>query len=377
MKQSRRSFLQNVLAVSVISSTTVLAEHTPSESAEITVGKRKVGYKRIAVEEAWASSELLKTYLKMAADKSIDDPGFIALWSRLGSRKQLISRLSDIGEGRIRDMDATGIDMQILSLTSPGVQVFDKATANALATSSNDEVAEAIRKYPSRFAGLAAAAPQDSKAAAKEIERGISKLGLKGVIINSHTRGEFLDDPKFWDIFEAAEALNVPIYLHPQTPPPAMIAPYVERGLESAILGFGAEAGLHALAIIRSGAFDRFPKLKIVLGHGGEALPFWLSRLDFMNRSARPNLRNGAAMLNRKPSEYMKENIYVTTSGMAWSPVITFLQSVLGTERVLYAMDYPYQYELDEVTATDNLPISKSNKKMLFQTNAEKVFALK
>ena len=377
MKQSRRSFLQNVLAVSVISSTTVLAEHTQSESAEITVGKRKVGYKRIAVEEAWASSELLKTYLKMAADKSIDDPGFIALWSRLGSRKQLISRLSDIGEGRIRDMDATGIDMQILSLTSPGVQVFDKATANALATSSNDEVAEAIRKYPSRFAGLAAAAPQDSKAAAKEIERGISKLGLKGVIINSHTRGEFLDDPKFWDIFEAAEALNVPIYLHPQTPPPAMIAPYVERGLESAILGFGAEAGLHALAIIRSGAFDRFPKLKIVLGHGGEALPFWLSRLDFMNRSARPNLRNGAAMLNRKPSEYMKENIYVTTSGMAWSPVITFLQSVLGTERVLYAMDYPYQYELDEVTATDNLPISKSNKKMLFQTNAEKVFALK
>ena len=379
MKQSRRSFLQDVLIASAISANTVLAgEDTSREPSEKTVGgRKKVGYKRIATEEAWASPELLKTYLKMAADKSIDDPGFIALWSRLGSRKQLISRLSDISEGRIRDMDATGIDMQILSLTSPGVQVFDKATANALATSSNDEVAEAIRKYPSRFAGLAAAAPQDPKAAAKEIERGIRKLGLKGVIINSHTHGEFLDDPKFWDIFEAAEALNVPIYLHPQTPPPAMIAPYVERGLESAILGFGAEAGLHALAIIRSGAFDRFPKLKIVLGHGGEALPFWLSRLDFMNRSARPNLRNGAAMLNRKPSEYMKENIYVTTSGMAWSPVITFLQSVLGTERVLYAMDYPYQYELDEVTATDNLPISKSNKKMLFQTNAEKVFALK
>lgn len=378
MKQSRRSFLQDVLVASAISANTVLAaEDMPRQSSEKTVGRRKVGYKRIATEEAWASSELLKTYLKMAAVKSIDDPGFIALWSRLGSRKQLISRLSDIGEGRIRDMDATGIDMQILSLTSPGVQVFDKATANALATSSNDEVAEAIRKYPSRFAGLAAAAPQDPKAAAKEIERGVRKLGLKGVIINSHTRGEFLDDPKFWDIFEAAEALNIPIYLHPQTPPPAMIAPYVERGLESAILGFGAEAGLHALAIIRSGAFDRFPKLKVVLGHGGEALPFWLSRLDFMNRSARPNLRNGAAKLNRKPSEYMKENIYVTTSGMAWSPVITFLQSVLGIERVLYAMDYPYQYELDEVTATDNVPISKSDKKMLFQTNAEKVFALK
>lgn len=378
MKQNRRSFLQDVLAASVISTTTVLAaEHTSGASSEATFIGRKVGYKRIATEEAWAPSELLKMYLKMAADKSIDDPGFIALWSRLGSRAQLISRLSNIGEGRIRDMDATGIDMQILSLTSPGVQVFDKATANALAISTNDEVAEAIRKYPTRFAGLAAAAPQDPQAAAKEIERGVRKLGLKGVIINSHTRGEFLDDPKFWDIFEAAEELNVPIYLHPQTPPPAMIAPYVERGLESAILGFGAEAGLHALAIIRSGAFDRFPKLKIVLGHGGEALPFWLSRLDFMNRSARPNIRNGAARLNKTPSEYMKENIYVTTSGMAWSPVITFLQSVLGVERVLYAMDYPYQYELDEVTATDNIPISKSGKKMLFQTNAEKVFALK
>lgn len=377
MKRSRRSFLRDVMATSVITTTVAAAENKAGTSPETVSIGRKVGYQRIATEEAWAPPELLKTFLKMAAEKSIDDPGFIALWSRLGSRAQLISRLSDIGEGRIRDMDATGIDVQILSLTSPGVQVFDRATANALAVSTNDEMAEAIRKYPSRFAGLAAAAPQDPKAAAKEIERGIRNLGLKGVIINSHTRGEFLDDPKFWDIFEAAEALNAPIYLHPQTPPPAMIMPYVERGLESAILGFGAEAGLHALAIIRSGALDRFPKLKIILGHGGEALPFWLWRLDFMNRSARPSLRNGAAKLNKMPSEYMKENFYVTTSGMPWPPVITFLQSVLGIERVLYAMDYPYQYDLNEVMATDNVPISKGDKKMLFQTNAEKVFALK
>ena len=285
-----------------------------------------------------------------------------------------MARLTDIGEGRIRDMDATGIEMQVLSLTSPGVQVFDAATANRIASDTNDQVAEAIRKYPTRFAGLAAAAPQDPKAAAKEIERGVSKLGLKGVIINSHTRGEFLDDPKFWDIFEAAEALNVPIYLHPQAPPPTMIAPYVERGLEGAIWGFGAENGLHALAVIRSGAFDRFPKLRMVLGHGGEALPFWLSRIDYFSR-VRPNNPKGT-QLKRKPSEYMKENIYVTTSGMAWSPVITFLQSVLGVERVLYAMDYPYQYEPDEVIATDSVPISQSDKKKLFQTNAEKVFAL-
>ena len=378
MKRSRRSFLHDAIALSATVTAAGIASATDqSQSGSVKQPARvqKLGYKRIATEEAWGPSDLLATYRKMAASKSIDDPGFVALWTRLGTNAQLVSRLADIGAGRIRDMDATGIEMQVLSLTSPGVQVFDTADANKIASDTNDQVAEAIRKYPTRFAGLAAAAPQDPKAAAKEIERGVRKLGLKGVIINSHTRGEFLDDPKFWDIFEAAEALNVPIYLHPQTPPPAMVAPYVDRGVEGAIWGFGAESGLHALAVIRSGAFDRFPKLRVVLGHGGEALPFWLYRLDYFSR-VRPNNPRGIAKLKRTPSEYMKENIYVTTSGMAWSPVITFLQSVLGVERVLYAMDYPYQYEPEEVTATDSVPISKSDKKKLFQTNAEKVFDL-
>src|SRR6187549_1430808 len=230
-------------------------------------------YKRIATEEAWAPAELLDTYRSMASRKSIDDPGFIVLWNRLGARAVLSERLADIGERRIADMDSSGIDLQILSLTSPGVQVFDAATATSLAASTNDQVAEAVRNHPTRFAALGAVAPQDPKGAAREAERAVRTLGLKGIIINSHTRGEFLDDPKFWDIFEAAEALNVPIYLHPQAPPPAMIVPYMERGLEGAIWGFGAESGLHALALIRSGAFDRFPKLRVVLGHGGEALP--------------------------------------------------------------------------------------------------------
>jgi 2,3-dihydroxybenzoate decarboxylase len=334
------------------------------------------GYKRIATEEAWAPAELLDTYRSMAAKKSIDDPGFIVLWSRLGARAQLSERLSDIGDRRIADMDSSGIDLQILSLTSPGVQVFDAATATSLASSTNDQVAEAVRKYPTRFAALGAVAPQDPKAAAREAERAIRNLGLKGIIINSHTRGEFLDDPKFWDIFEAAEALQVPIYIHPQAPPPQMSAPYVERGLEGALWGFGAETGLHLLAILRSGALDRFPNLRIVVGHAGEALPFWLYRLDYMNKTARPGIRNGSDRLQRTLSEYMRENVYVTTSGMAWPPVITFVQSVLGMDRVLYAMDYPYQFEPDEVTTTDNLPISDADKKQLFQTNAERVFRL-
>jgi 2,3-dihydroxybenzoate decarboxylase len=372
--RTRRLFLKEAAAVSAALATGGTAFASPSTAGD--APSTAPGYKRIATEEAWAPAELLTTYRKLAAEKSFDDPGFIAMWSRLGSRPELLARLADIGERRIADMDATGIDMQILSLTSPGVQIFDAATANALATTTNDQVAEAVRKYPSRFTALAAAAPQDPKAAVKEIERAIHKLGMKGVIINSHTRGEFLDDPKFWEIFEAVEALKVPIYLHPQSPPPAMIGPYVERGLEGALWGFEAETGLHGLAILRSGALDRFPGLQLVLGHGGEALPFWLFRLDYMNRSARPNLRNGATKLNKKPSEYMKENFYVTTSGMAWAPVITFLQSVMGVDRVLYAMDYPYEFEGSEVTATDNVPISPSDKKKLFQTNAEKVFGL-
>jgi len=337
---------------------------------------KAVEYRRIATEEAWAPAELLDTYRSMASRRSIDDPGFIALWSRLGARGDLSERLADIGDRRIADMDASGIDLQILSLTSPGVQVFDAATATSLASSTNDQVAEAVRTHPSRFAALAAVAPQDPKAAAREAERAVRTLGLKGLIINSHTRGEYLDDPKFWDIFEAAEALQVPLYLHPQAPPPQMASLYVDKGLEGALWGFAAETGFHLLAILRSGALDRFPGLRIVVGHAGEALPFWLYRLDYMNRTARPFIRNGANRLNRTLSEYMREHVYVTTSGMAWAPVITFVQSVLGMDRVLYAMDYPYQFEPDEVTATDNVPISDADKKKLFQTNAETVFAL-
>ena len=203
------------------------------------------------------------------------------------------------------------------------MQVFDAPDAVALARSSNDFMVDAIRRHPDRFAGLAAVAPQDPAAAAKELERGVKALGLKGAVINSHTRGEYLDDPKFWPIFEAAEALNVPVYIHPTTPSPAMIQPFLERGLDGAIFGFAVETGLHILRIIVSGVFDRFPKLKIVVGHLGEGLPYWLFRIDFMhNRMVAANRYASVQKLQRKPSEYVRENLYVTTSGMAWEPPI-------------------------------------------------------
>lgn len=337
-------------------------------------------YLRIATEEAFAPPELLARYRKLLAD-GYDDPGFRSLWGFYSGASPrataLFERIQDLGERRLHDMDSTGIARQILSLTAPGVQVFDAAEATSLARSSNDQLADAIRKHPDRFSGLAAIAPQDPAAAAQELERGVRQLGLKGAIVNSHTHGEYLDDPKFWAIFEAAEALNVPVYIHPTTPPKSMIEPFLARGLDGAIFGFAVETGLHLLRIVVAGVFDRFPKLRIVSGHLGEALPYWLSRIDFMHGNmVVANRYPGVKKLQKKPSDYIKENMYVTTSGMAWEPGILYCQSVLGVDRVLYAMDYPYQFVPEEVTLTDNLPIPAADKKKLFQTNAERVFAL-
>lgn len=350
--------------------------------SETTTGGARPGHLRIATEEAWATREMLDLYRRALADGKIDDPGFKSLWGfYLGSPSPrataIIERLQDLGERRIQDMDDTGIDMQILMLTSPGVQVFDAATAVAVAAASNDELAEAIRKYPTRYAGMAAIAPQNPREAAKELERGVRQLGLKGAILNSHTLGEYLDDPKFWDIFAAAEALDVPIYLHPNSPSRGLIEPLLARGLDGAIYGFGVDTGMHMLAIITSGAFDRFPQLKFVIGHCGEALPFWLFRLDYMHR-ATVNSKRYEFMkpLKKKISDYMKENVYVTSSGMAWAPAIQFCQQVLGKDRVLYAMDYPYQFQAEEVAEMERPEISAADQKLFYQTNAERVFGL-
>lgn len=156
-----------------------------------------------------------------------------------------------------------------------------------------------------------------------------------------------------------------------------MIAPFAESGLAGAIYGFAVETGLHMLRLITSGVFDRFPRLRMVAGHLGEALPYWMFRLDFMHCAMVASGRHPrVGRLERKPSDYLRENFYVTTSGMAWQPVILFAQSVLGADHVLYAQDYPYQYVPAEVKVTDNLPISDSDKHKLYQENAEKLFSL-
>jgi 5-carboxyvanillate decarboxylase len=340
-----------------------------------------MSYLRIATEEAFATAEMFGLYRQMLANGTLRDPGFLSLWGfYLGSPSpratRIIERLQNIGAGRIADMDATGVDVHILSLTSPGVQVFDSPTAVALAKSTNDQLAEAIRQRPDRFAGLAAVTPQNPGEAAKELERGVRTLGLKGAIINGHTLGEYLDDPKFWEIFAAAEALDVPVYLHPNSPSAGLIQPLLQRGLDGAIYGFGVDTGMHLLTIITSGVFDRFPKLRMVVGHLGEALPFWIFRLDYMHR-AKVNAKRYAVVkpLQRKISDYLRENVCVTSSGMAWAPAIEFCQRVLGVDRVMYAMDYPYQFEASEVGEMDSVGTDEERRKF-YELNARAVFKL-
>ena len=250
------------------------------------------------------------------------------------STKDIRDRLTDLGAGRISDMDRYGIDMQILSITAPGIQVFSTEKAIDLARKSNDRLAEFVSAYPERYAGLAAVAPQAPDKAARELERAVKDLGMKGAIINSHTYGEYLDRPKYRVLFEAAQALDVPIYLHPRTPCPDMIKPFLSYGLEGAGWGFAIETSTHAIRLILSGLFDDFPKLKFILGHMGEGIPFWLPRIDshFANKTWTKlmDTSDQVIRLQKTPSEYFMDNFVIATSGVNWSPGVDVCAFSIG-----------------------------------------------
>ena len=340
------------------------------------------GYLRIATEEAFATREQIDCYLRMVKDGSADQ-GMVSLWgfyARSPSERatQILERLLDLGPRRIRHMDETGIDKAVLALTSPGAQpLLDVAEARGLAERANDYLAGQVAARRDRYLGMTTLAPQDPEWSAREIVRGARELGFKGVQINSHTQGQYLDHPKFDPIFRALADTGQPLYIHPATPPDAMIGPMLEAGLDGAIFGFGVETGLHLLRLIVSGIFDRYPELQIMVGHMGEALPFWLYRLDYMHQASVRSQRYAFMKPLRKTiREYLRSNVLITTSGMAWAPAILFTQQVVGEDRVMYAMDYPYQFHADEVRTHDNLDIPLATKKKLMQTNAERWFRL-
>jgi 2,3-dihydroxybenzoate decarboxylase len=311
------------------------------------------------------------------------DKGVTSLWgfyARSPSERAttILERLLDLGSQRLRHMDETGIDKAVLALTAPGAQpLTDLGEARGLAQRANDYLAENVAAHKDRYIGMTTVAPQDPTWSASEIVRGARELNFKGVQINSHTQGEYLDHPKFDPIFRALADTGQPLYIHPSSPPDAMIGPMLEGGLDGAIFGFGVEVGLHLLRLITSGIFDRYPDLQIMVGHMGEALPFWIYRIDYMHQATVRSKRYPFMKpLKKTILEYLRSNVLITTSGVAWAPAILFTQQVVGEGRVMYAMDYPYQFHADEVRTHDNLDIPLATKQKLMQTNAERWFRL-
>jgi 2,3-dihydroxybenzoate decarboxylase len=289
----------------------------------------------------------------------------------------LEAKLLDMGDARIAEMDAAGVDIQVLSLCIPGCDHFEPADGLSMARQTNDELAEAIKRYPDRYVGLAALAPQDPEGSAKELERAVTKLGMRGAKLNSHAKGEYLDDQKFWPIFEAAESLDAPLYLHPTWPAPALIKGFEDYGfpLAGPPFGFGAETSLHSMRLIYSGLFDKFPKLKIVLGHMGEGLPFWLYRIDFywLKPWVAPELK---PKINNKPSHYIINNFLFTSSGMHYLPAFICAYMALGSDLIAFGADHPFETSKESIESLGILPICDADKEKFFHGNAEKLLKL-
>ena len=339
--------------------------------------------RRIAVEEGFTLPEVWTAARRVLGGPLSEEPGEAFVFGLTAPAPRSgpagpppwLAVLTDLGELRLADMDAAGIDMQLLLLASPGVQMFEAGEARELSMLANDRLASAIARHPTRLAGLAAIPPQDPAFAAAELQRAVRTLGLRGAVINSHTGGEYLDAERFEPILDAAERLDVPIYIHPRAPSPAMVAPYLEHGLVGAIWGYAAEVGLHALRLIFGGTLDRHPRLRLVIGHMGEGIPFFLDRIDTHHgygggwgRRSRP--------LQRRPSEYFREHFCVTTSGMNWAPALRLAIDTLGIERVLFAADYPFEDAKAAVERISAFPLSDSERAAIEADNARRVFGL-
>jgi len=326
--------------------------------------------RRIATEEAWSFPEHMAAIL--ALTKSNFDDLDLRLPRRSGvPGSPLYNGLTDTEGERLRIMDADDVSMHLLSLTSPGVQMFDADTACELATLANDRLAAAIARHPTRYAGLGAFAPQDPKRAVKEMERAINALKLNGFILNSHTNGEYLDNPKYWPILECAEALDRAIYIHPRCPSRDMAKPYGDYGMYTALWAFQAEVSVHAMRMILSGLFERFPKLKIVIGHMGESIPYNFWRCDYIY-----GVHKGWGDVpgNMKPSEVFKRNFWITTSGVEHTPALKYCIEVLGADRIMWAIDYPYQVSPPAVAWMNSADISEADRELIYHGNAERIF---
>jgi 2,3-dihydroxybenzoate decarboxylase len=280
---------------------------------------------------------------KIALEEHFLCPGFEGYWTSTVADvdpqflRHVAGRLSDFGEARLKSMDDAGIGRAVLGLAGPGVQAErDPATAIRNARAANDFLAHEVDKRPDRYAGFAHLAMQDANAAADELERCMNELKFCGAMVNGHTHGQYLDHPALHPFWERAEALGATIYIHPTDPlaPAPVLDGY--KGLRRATWEWGFETGSHALRLVFGGLFDRFPRAKVALGHLGETLPYLLWRFD-----SRAKLYG--VKLGKPPSQYIRENIAVTTSGMCSAEPLACALAALGSDRVMFAADYPFE----------------------------------
>jgi len=299
---------------------------------------------------------------KIAVEEHCLCPGFEEYWAPTVAdlpthkREAFLARLTDFGEMRLEAMERAGIEHCVLSLAGPGVQTErDTKTACDKARSANDFLAREIAKRPQRYSGLAHLAMQDAAAAADELERSMRELKFCGAMVNGHTNGKYLDDPSLDPFWERAQALDALIYLHPADPvtPAPVLDGY--KGLRRATWEWTFETGSHALRIIFGGVFDRFPRARLALGHLGETLPFLLWRFD-----SRTGPDFYAVKLAKRPSEYVKENVVVATSGMCAAEPLNCTINALGHDRVMFAADYPFEMVEEAGHFIDNVPLETS-----------------
>ena len=283
---------------------------------------------------------------------------------------------------RLEDMDRCGIEHNVLSLTQPGIQgIPDRTTAVETAKRMNDDLAEQLVKlHPNRFSGFAAVALQEVRAAGDELERAVSQLGFKGALINGYTNigdmntAQYLDEPPVWDFWARVEALDVPVYLHPRNPLPSQRRVYEGYPvLADAPWGFGAETAAHTLRLILSGLFDRFPRLRVILGHQGEGLPFLLPRVEHRLRHASPEVRGRQL----KPvTSYLRENFYLTTAGAFRTQALMDTLLEVGSDDVLFSTDYPYETMQEQSDWFESLPISENDRLKIGRANAQQLLRL-
>ncbi len=288
----------------------------------------------------------------------------------------IVDKLSNLGDMRIADMDAAGVDIQVLSLNSPGVEQSEPADAIACARDANDLLAEAIKRYPTRFAGFASLPIQSPDEAVDELERCIRKLGFKGANINGHTQGRYLDAPLFEPILARAEALGAPIYLHPTVSPKPVVdalyggfSPAVSSVFASGGWGWHIETAVHLMRMVLGGVFDRHPKLQIVVGHLGEGLPFMLPRLN-------KNLPMQTTKLERPVADYLRQNVHYTFGGFNFMPTFLNLLLEVGVDRIMFSVDYPYCSMQESSSFLKHLPVSELDRARIAHGNAERLLGL-